>query len=63
MHVLIVGGGIGGLATALSLHKAGIEVTVFEAVSKIRPLGFGINMLPHATRELTELGSQDALAA
>ena len=63
MHVLIVGGGIGGLATALSLHKAGIEVTVFEAVSKIRPLGVGINMLPHATRELTELGLQDALAA
>ncbi len=63
MHVLIVGGGIGGLATALSLHKARIEVTIFEAVSEIRPLGVGINMLPHATRELTELGLQDALAA
>ena len=63
MHVLIIGGGIGGLATALSLQKAGIEATVFEAVPEIRPLGVGINMLPHAVRELTELGLQDELAA
>ncbi len=48
MHVLIIGGGIGGLATALSLQKAGIEATVFEDVPEIRPLGIGINMLPHA---------------
>lgn len=61
MHVLIVGGGIGGLAAALSLHKAGIEVTVFEAVPEIRPLGVGINMLPHAVRELTELGLAEKL--
>ena len=63
MHVLIIGGGIGGLATALSLQKAGIEAIVFEAVPEIRPLGVGINMLPHAVRELTELGLQDELAA
>lgn len=62
MHVLIIGGGIGGLAAALSLHKAGIEATVYEAVPEIQPLGVGINMLPHAVRELTELGLQDALA-
>jgi 5-methylphenazine-1-carboxylate 1-monooxygenase len=61
MHVLIAGGGIGGLAAALSLHKAGIEVTVFEAVPEIRPLGVGINMLPHAVRELTELGLAEKL--
>ena len=48
MHVLIIGGGIGGLATALSLQKAGIAATVFMAVPEIRPLGVGINMLPHA---------------
>ncbi len=63
MHVLIIGGGIGGLATALSLQKAGIEATVFEAVPEIQPLGVNINMLPHAVRELTELGLQDELAA
>ena len=47
MHVLVIGGGFGGLATALSLQKAGIEATVFEAVP-VRPLGVGINMLSHA---------------
>lgn len=61
--VLIVGGGVGGLALALSLHQAGISCRVFEAVPSILPLGVGINLLPHAMRELSELGLQDALAA
>ena len=61
--VLIVGGGVGGLAFALSLHQAGISSRVFEAVPAILPLGVGINLLPHAMRELSELGLQDALAA
>jgi 2-polyprenyl-6-methoxyphenol hydroxylase-like FAD-dependent oxidoreductase len=62
MTVLIVGGGIGGLTTALSLHQIGVDVRVFESVPEIRPLGVGINVLPHAVRELTELGLQDELA-
>ena len=61
--MLIIGSGIGGLATALSLQKAGIEAPVCEAVPEIQPLGVNINMLPHAVRELTELGLQDELAA
>ncbi len=48
--------GIGGLTTALSLHEAGFAVRVFEAVPEIKPLGVGINILPHALRELEELG-------
>ena len=64
MKVVIVGGGIGGCALALSLHDAGItDVDVFEAVSEVRELGVGVNVLPHASRELTELGLGDALAA
>ena len=63
MRVLIAGGGIGGLAAALSLHAAGIEVEVFEQTPEIKPLGVGINVLPHAMRELTELGLQDRVAA
>jgi 2-polyprenyl-6-methoxyphenol hydroxylase-like FAD-dependent oxidoreductase len=61
--VLIVGGGIGGLALALSLHQADISCRVLEAAPEIHPLGVGINLLPHAMRELSELGLQDRLAA
>ena len=61
MHVLIVGGGIGGLATALSLHEVGIACTVFEQVRELRELGVGINTLPHAIKELAALGLLPAL--
>src|SRR3989338_6062868 len=60
--VLIIGGGIGGLTLALSLHQAGIACRVFEAAPEIRPLGVGINLLPHGMRELTELGLAERLA-
>ena len=62
MAVLIIGAGIAGLTTALSLHQIGIESRVFESVETIEPLGVGINTLPHAVRELTELGLADKLA-
>jgi 2-polyprenyl-6-methoxyphenol hydroxylase-like FAD-dependent oxidoreductase len=61
--VLIMGGGIGGLTLALSLHQVGIACRVFEAAPEIRPLGVGVNLLPHGMRELTELGLQDRLAS
>lgn len=63
MRVIIAGGGIGGLTLALALHQAGIDCEVFEQSAEIRPLGVGINVLPHAMRELTELGLQDRVAA
>src|ERR1700761_9015953 len=62
MTVLIAGGGIGGLTLALSLHQVGVAAKVFESVPELKPLGVGINLLPHAVRELTELGLHDALA-
>jgi 2-polyprenyl-6-methoxyphenol hydroxylase-like FAD-dependent oxidoreductase len=61
MHVLIVGGGIGGLAAALSLHAAGISCAVFEQVREPAELGVGINTLPHAIKELAALGLLPAL--
>jgi 5-methylphenazine-1-carboxylate 1-monooxygenase len=63
MTVLIAGGGIGGLTLALSLHGIGIPVKVFESVAELRPLGVGINVLPHAVRELIELGLMEKLDA
>lgn len=63
MDVLVVGAGIGGLTLALALHEAGIGVRVVEAARELRPLGVGINVLPHAIRELAELGLGAELAA
>ena len=49
MKVAIVGGGIGGMSLALSLHAAGLtDVDVYESAAAIRELGVGINVLPHA---------------
>jgi 2-polyprenyl-6-methoxyphenol hydroxylase-like FAD-dependent oxidoreductase len=54
--VLIVGAGPGGLALALSLHQIGVDCRVYEATPELKPIGAGINLLPHAVRELDELG-------
>lgn len=61
MTVLISGAGIAGLSLGLSLHQVGIPFHIFEAVNEIRSLGVGINLQPHATRELFELGLKNAL--
>ena len=60
--VLIIGGGIGGLTLALTLHAAGVACRVYEAAAELKPVGVGINLLPHATRELAALGLEDVLA-
>jgi 2-polyprenyl-6-methoxyphenol hydroxylase-like FAD-dependent oxidoreductase len=60
--VIIVGAGIGGLTLGLRLHAAGIPCRIFEAAAEIKGLGVGINLLPHATKALTELGLQSDLA-
>jgi len=61
MKLLIIGGGIGGLTTALSLAQAGIEVDVFEKTNELHELGVGINLLPHSVKELANLGLLPAL--
>ena len=61
VHVLIAGGGVGGLALALMLHQRGIGCTVLESAAEVKPLGVGINTLPHAIRELAALDLLPAL--
>ncbi|WP_218004640.1 FAD-dependent monooxygenase [Microtetraspora niveoalba] len=61
-RVIVLGAGIGGLTLALELHRSGIECVVLEAAPELGALGVGINLLPHATRNLARLGLEDALA-
>src|ERR1700761_1454328 len=60
--IVIVGAGIGGLTLGLALHAAGVSCRIFESNAEIRAGGVGINLLPHATRELAALGLEGDLA-
>src|SRR5690606_5414564 len=62
LKVIIGGAGIGGLTLGLMLQQRGIECDIFESVRSLKPLGVGINLLPHAVNELEQLGLLDTLA-
>src|SRR5579864_5416713 len=61
-EVIVIGAGIGGLTLGLALQRAKIPCRIFESVPEIRAIGVGINLLPHATKELAALGLEQALA-
>jgi salicylate hydroxylase len=61
LKIAVIGGGIGGLTTALSLRQAGFEVDVYEQAPELTEVGAGINMAPNATRILRQLGLAEGL--
>ena len=60
-HILIAGGGIAGLTTALALLRRGIDVSVYEQASELREVGAGVQTGPNCSRLLIDLGLLDAL--
>ncbi|MFS8039149.1 FAD-dependent monooxygenase [Xanthobacter sp. AM11] len=60
---VVVGGGIGGLACALALRRAGLTVQVLEQARKLREVGAGLQLTPNATRILRDLGVLPRLEA
>ena len=64
MQVAIIGGGIGGLTTAVALHKIGIDAHVYEQASAFRPIGAGIGIGSNAMVALQKIGvATDVLKA
>ncbi len=61
--VVIVGAGIGGLTFALALHAHGMKPQIYEAAPELKALGVGLNLLPHAVRQLSDLGLEEKLVA
>ena len=56
MRIIVIGAGIGGLAAALTLRRAGLDVQVFEQAAELREVGAGIQISPNASRILDRLG-------
>ena len=61
LSIAVVGAGIGGLAAAVSLHRAGFDVRVYEQAPELTEIGGGINMGPNAARILYRLGLGEGL--
>ena len=61
LRLAVVGGGIGGLATALALLRRGIDVDVYEQSEELKEVGAGIQISANGTRVLDELGLEATL--
>lgn len=62
-RLIVAGGGIGGMTAGLALHRAGLQVEVFERAAAFAEVGAGMSLWPNATRVLAALGVLDAVAA
>lgn len=63
MKAIVIGGGIGGMSSAIALEKAGFEVEIFEAVKEMKPVGAAISIWPNGVKCLNALGMKAALRA
>jgi 6-hydroxynicotinate 3-monooxygenase len=63
ISVAIVGAGMGGLAAAATLRRAGIDVAVYEQASRFARIGAGIQMMPNSMKVLRGIGIEDRLRA
>lgn len=63
MKAIVIGGGIGGLCTAIALKRCGIDTEVFEAVKEIKPVGAAISIWPNGVKCLNYLGMKEPLRA
>jgi salicylate hydroxylase len=63
LRIAVVGAGIGGLAAALFLHQAGVDVAVYEQAVELAEVGAGIVVAPNMVRLLHKLGLADELTA
>ncbi|MBT7223530.1 MAG: FAD-dependent oxidoreductase, partial [Marinovum sp.] len=59
--IIVIGGGIGGLAAALALSRLGAAVTVLEQAAEISDMGAGLQISPNGFAVLDALGLRDAV--
>jgi 2-polyprenyl-6-methoxyphenol hydroxylase-like FAD-dependent oxidoreductase len=62
LHALVIGAGIGGMAAAIALRRAGLDISLFEQTIAQREVGAGIQISPNASRLLSRYGLGDAMA-
>jgi 2-polyprenyl-6-methoxyphenol hydroxylase-like FAD-dependent oxidoreductase len=60
-NVTIIGGGIAGLTTAISLNKIGIKTAIFEAAPEIKPVGAGLGLAANAIKAFEHIGIADEI--
>src|SRR4051794_6071276 len=63
MRAIVIGAGIGGLAAANALRRAGVDVAVFERMPELKEVGSGITLWVNAMRSLAKFGAEDAVRA
>jgi 2-polyprenyl-6-methoxyphenol hydroxylase-like FAD-dependent oxidoreductase len=62
-HAIIIGGGIGGLASGIALHRIGWAVSIYEQAAELREVGAGLSLWANAMRALEQLGVAAAVRA